>query len=904
MHIFGLRIETISNITFSLLRSLFKLPFQMKIFQSILLLFFVAMMPLSAQILEPVKWTFSTEQLSDTEYNLIFTAAIDDDWNVYSQFTADDGPVPTLLTFENIEGAELKGKASEKGHKKEGMDKLFGVNVIKFLGDKDFVMTQKVKVSDIMKPISGYLTFMTCNNKTCLPPTDVDFTFNLKDEYGGIGGSQSGSSTAGSSSELDQKSNRKITANSSSSGINVKSDPTKIAEVTFANDESDDDIAEETMEELESPSGILKPVKWEMSKRQLSDDEYELIFSGIIDDGWAVYSLYMEEGGPIPTTINYENAEGVEFIGDAVESGNKKEGYDPMWKDEVENVIKFKSGANYTISQKVKILDPSKPLTGYLNFMTCDDKRCLNPTDVDFDFGFGNLTGDLAQMNIGADGKVDQSRATIVETFEDPLSDCGIDDTKDDSSLIWLLIAGMLGGFAALLTPCVFPMIPITVSFFTKDTKRSGFMNGLIYGVSIIVIYVILGFIITVTLGPEALQALSTNWIANTIFFLIFIFFAGSFFGYYELTLPSSWSTKSDQMADKGGLLGIFFMAATLALVSFSCTGPIVGSALVAAAEGGYVGPMVVMFGFSFALALPFGLFAAFPAWLNSLPKSGGWMNSVKVVLGFLELGFAFKFLSTADLTQHWGILKYETFMFILITVCILIAAYLFGFIKFPHDSPIKKLSLPRKALATSFVALAIYLGFGFSINKDTGIYNSLWLTSGFSPPVMYNMFLDKGEVDPAIKERYPSFTKCANNIDCFKDYYEGMAYAKEIGKPAFIDFTGHGCQNCRRTEDNIWVDDKVRSILNDDVVLISLYTDDREPLEEPFISIADDKKKRNVGLKWADFQVVNFAQNSQPLYIMVTPDEEVITHPRGYEDGIKSYQSYLNCGLDYFEKN
>ena len=580
----------------------------MKIFQSILFLVLAAAIPMSAQILEPVKWSFGTEKVSDTEYNLIFTAHIDDEWTVYSQFTSDDGPVPTMLTFENIDGAELQGKASEKGHKKEGMDKLFGVNVIKFLGDEDFVMTQKVSVSDISKPISGYLTFMTCNDKTCLPPTDVDFSFNL-------GGGSAGAGTASADAE---SSNEDSGSSFTISGV---------------------DNEEAESEEQEKPSGILKPVTWNMTKKQLSDDEYELIDTAKIDDGWAVYSLYMEEGGPVPTTITYENAEGAELIGKAIESGNRKEGFDPMWKDDVDNVIKFKSGQDFVITQKVKITDPDKPLTGYLNFMTCDDRRCLNPTDVDFDFGFGKLGGDSAQMNVSADGKIDQSRAPIVETYKDPLSDCGKDDTKDDESVLWLLLAGMLGGFAALLTPCVFPMIPITVSFFTKDTKRSGFMNGLIYGLSIIVIYVVLGLIITVTLGPEALQALSTNWIANTIFFLIFIFFAGSFFGYYELTLPSSWSTKSDQMADKGGLLGIFFMAATLALVSFSCTGPIVGSALVAAAEGGFVGPLVVMFGFSFALALPFGLFAAFPTWLNSLPKSGGWMNSVKVVLGFLELG-------------------------------------------------------------------------------------------------------------------------------------------------------------------------------------------------------------------------------------------------------------------------
>lgn len=843
---------------------------QMKLLQSLLVLLVISTTSLSAQILKPVKWKFSTEKISDTEHNLVFTAAIDDGWTVYSQFTADDGPVPTLITYEFNDGAEIIGKGVETGHKKEGLDKLFDVNVIKYLADEDFVIKQKIKVTDSSKPISGYLTFMTCNDKTCLPPTDIDFSFMIDS---GANAGQGGSNNA--------------TADKSTSSSSL------IA--------SDD----------QKPAKLLQPVKWDISKKKLSDDEYELIYKASIDKGWAVYSVYQEEGGPIPTTINFENAEGVELIEKAVEVGNKKEGYDKMWKDDVDKVIKFKSGEDYIITQKVKITDPSKPFTGYLNFMTCDDTRCLNPTDIDFDFGFGTSENDVANSNmpnseiagmkITSDGKVDQRIASIVETYESPLSDCGKTEGDKDSGLLWLLVAGMLGGFAALLTPCVFPMIPITVSFFTKDTKRKGWMNGLIYGASIIVIYVVLGLIITITLGPEALQALSTNWIANTAFFLIFLFFAGSFFGYYELTLPSSWSTKSDQMADKGGLIGIFFMAATLALVSFSCTGPIVGSALVAAAKGGFVGPLVVMFGFSFALALPFGLFAAFPAWLNSLPRSGGWMNSVKVVLGFLEVGFAFKFLSTADLTQHWGILKYETFMFILVTVCLLIAAYLFGFISFPHDSPIKKLSVPRKALAGAFTALAIYLGFGFSVNEDTGIYNSLWLTSGFSPPVMYNMFLDKGEVDPEIKKRFPSFTKCANNIDCFKDYYEGLAYAKEVNKPVFLDFTGHGCQNCRRTEDNIWVDDKVRKTLNDDVVLVSLYTDDKEKLEEKLVSVRENTRLRNVGLKWADFQVVNFAQNSQPLYIMMTNDEKVITHPRGYEGGIKGYQDYLDCGLDYY---
>ncbi|MEE9440124.1 MAG: cytochrome c biogenesis protein CcdA [Saprospiraceae bacterium] len=886
----------------------------MKFIQAILLFILISLSTQSfAQILNPVKWTMDNKQIAGNEYELKFTAKIEKGWTVYSQFTADDGPVPTELVFENIEGAKLIGKATEQGHKKEGLDKLFDVNVIKFLADEDFVMTQKIKIKDYSKPITGYLTFMTCNNKTCLPPTDVDFSFNIKKNLTSssvptnIGGSDNTNTKKSGSAHSNQQPNNKTTSTDNIKVVTVPtkspsktSIPTKIASVKKAQPTS-------TINNVDKKK-ILKPVTWNITKTKMSDNEYMLTYTANIADGWGVYSIYMDEGGPVPTTITYEKMDGIELVGKATEKGHKKEGKDPLF-DEVESVIKFLDDKDYIIEQTIKVKDGSKPVSGYLNYMTCNDKGCLPPTDVDFSFDFSGIGSTASTLpddiisKAGSNGKFDQSRPTIKATVGNPLSNCGSALTKTDSSLLWLLVAGLLGGFAALMTPCVFPMIPITVSFFTKDTKRKGWVNGVIYGISIIVIYVILGLLITVFMGPETLQALATNWIANTIFFIIFIVFAFSFFGFYEITLPSSWSTKSDRMADKGGLIGIFFMAATLALVSFSCTGPIVGSALVAAAKGGIAGPLVVMLGFSTALALPFGLFAAFPAWLNSLPKSGGWMNSVKVVLGFLEVGFAFKFLSTADLTQHWGILKYETFMLIFILVFLAIAAYLFGFIKFPHDSPIKKLSLVRKTLATGFLALAVYLGFGFTINKDTGIYNSLWLTSGFSPPVMYNMFLDKSDVDPKLKKKYPSLTKCANNIDCFKDYYEGMAYAKEIGKPAFLDFTGHGCQNCRRTEDNIWVNDKIRQMLNDDVVLISLYTDDREKLKTAYTSLLDGKKKRTVGAQWADFEVTNFAQNSQPLYIMMTPDEKVITNPRGYEENVKSYKEYLDCGLKFFNE-
>ena len=814
-----------------------------------------------SQLKNPVKWKIEIESAEDGMYNIVYKATAEYGWTIYSQHTSDDGPVPTEIVYEDFAGISLEGDNIESGHKKEGPDPLFeNVNVVKYLSDEAFVIKQKISVKDASIPVIGYLTYMTCDNKQCLPPTDVEFNLELP--------------AVNSNDEADSK-------------------PMSI---TMGGDYVDD---------TDQSSGILNPVTWKWTKEKKSETQYKLVYTAAIQEGWTVYSQFTSDDGPVPTEVSYENAEGITLDGKSIESGHKKEGPDPLF-DNV-NVVKYLADQPLTITQNITLTDKTKPISGYLTYMACDATKCLPPTDVEFSF---SMDGSSTRTNnteaaLSSEDKVDQSRPQLRATYNAPVSDCGAGGSSDSDSksFIWLFFAGMLGGFAALMTPCVFPMIPITVSFFTKDTKRSGLMNGLIYGLSIIVIYVALGLLITIFAGPEALNALSTNWIANMAFFVIFIVFAFSFFGYYELTLPSSWTTKTDSMADKGGLLGIFFMAATLSLVSFSCTGPIVGSALVAAANGGYVGPLVVMLGFSLALALPFGLFAAFPSWLNSLPRSGGWMNSVKVVLGFLEVGFAFKFLSTADLTQHWGILPYEVFMGIMIAVAVAIALYLFGFIKFPHDSKIKKLSNTRKILGATFAVLAIYLCTGFTVNKDTGIYNSLWLTSGFSPPVNYNLLLEKGKADETIKAKYPSFTKCANNIDCFKNYFEGLEYAKEVNKPVFVDFTGHGCQNCRRVEDQYWVNDNVRRILNDEVVLVSLYVDDREALEKPFISAYDDKKKRNVGNQWADFQVVNFERNSQPWYTLITTEEQVVTQPQGFDyfnsrNGAETYTEYLECGL------
>ena len=679
---------------------------------------------------------------------------------------------------------------------------------------------------------------------------------------------------------------------------------------------------------------ILTPVKWKFDVEKINDTEFKLKYTATIDKGWTVYSQFTSEDGPVPTSINYEEMSGIELVGKASEKGAKKEGMDAYFGV---NVVKILADKPFVIEQKIKVKDASKPIKGYVNFMACDHEKCLPPSDVDFSFKLPK-SGTIADakddtsttenaivtpvsndtsMNVGATSdtlintivsnsigaiivgdKIDQKITSLKETFKSPLSTCGgVEEQKE--GLFWTFLFGFIGGLLALLTPCVFPMLPITISFFTKDTKRKGWVNGLIYGASIIVIYLLIGLLITIFVGPEALNRLSTNWIANTLFFVIFIAFAFSFFGFYEITLPSSWSTGSDRMADKGGLIGIFFMAFTLALVSFSCTGPIIGTAIVqAATKGEYLGPFLVMFGFSFALALPFGLFAAFPAWLNTLPKSGSWMNSVKVVLGFLELALALKFLSVADMTNGWGFLKYELFMGLWVLIFAGMTLYLFGFIKFPHDSPIKKLSPVRMSFAVLAGISVIYLASGFRINDKTNVYSSLSLMSGLAPPAHYNFFITPQDVDASIKTKYPSYSKCANNINCFKDYFEGMSYAKEVGKPAMLDFTGHGCVNCRKTEELIWVDERVKKILNDSVVLISLYVDEDKKLSPVYTSMNTDAKLRNVGNKWADFQIVNFEQNSQPLYVMTTNEQKVISKPRPFVEGIAGYLEFLECSL------
>ena len=641
------------------------------------------------------------------------------------------------------------------------------------------------------------------------------------------------------------------------------------------------------------------PVKWSFDAKSIGNEEYELIFTAKIAEGWTTYSQFGEaDGGPVPTVLEFKQEPHYELVGKAAESGGRKEVQDKIFGMKV---IKFYHDAVFT--QKIKVKDASKPITGFVTFMVCNDRVCLPPKDADFSFSLPSATpkpnpttGATAaenKPNGAQQGVFDSKRNIDSKKF---VRDCGGDSNETSDSLLWVFVLGFLGGLLALLTPCVFPMIPLTVSYFTKNStdKAAGIRNAVIYGVSIIVIYVTIGIVLTSIFGPTVLNEMSTDMYFNIAFFIIFVIFAFSFFGYYEITLPSSWTTKSDQAADKGGLLGIFFMAFTLSLVSFSCTGPIIGTLLVQTVQNasgflfGFipVKPLTGMFGFSLALALPFGLFAAFPSWLSSLPKSGSWMTNVKVTLGFLELALALKFFSTADMVRHWELMKYEVFIGLWILIFLLLAAYHFGFIRFPHDNPNQRISTGRRIIGVLSLLFVVYLGSGFN-------YKPLTLLSGLAPPVHYSIWGPKG---------------CPHGLDCYHDFDEGVALAKALNKPLFIDFTGYGCVNCRKMEENVWVKPEILTYLKNDYVVVSLYVDDRERL------FPDDKQKylldkhngdriRDKGRKWASFQINNFGVSSQPYYILMHHDgKTLLTRPTAYTPDAGAYKKFLDCGVKAFE--
>jgi len=662
---------------------------------------------------------------------------------------------------------------------------------------------------------------------------------------------------------------------------------------------------------LSQHAQIMRPVSWSFDKKKISDTEYELLFLAKINKGWHIYSQFLEsDQGPVATTFTFENSPRYSRTGKTTESPAPKTEFDSNFEMKV---AYFENRATFT--QRIKITPgPAFSLKGSLNFMTCEEGRCLPPEDVEFSFAMPALKESVKVASDSSLEKITNTEIKLTDTAHVVIPE-KTNQTKvapQEAKLTegpgaWgIFFAGFLGGFLALLTPCVFPMIPLTVSFFTKQSgnRKKGIVNALIYAVSIVVIYVGIGLAVTFSLGPDALNALASNGIMNMAFFIIFMVFAASFLGAFEITLPSAWINRADQRSEKGGLIGIFFMAFTLSLVSFSCTGPIIGTLLVQAAVGGNVlNPALGMMGFSLALALPFGLFAAFPGWLNTLPKSGGWLNSVKVFLGFLELAFGLKFLSNVDLAYHWGILTREVFIALWIVIFLLLGLYLLGKFKLSHDSETKSLSVGRLMISILVFSFVVYL--------IPGMWGApLKIISGFPPPTFYTEGWTLSASNNAMgsgSQGHISGTDpdhCPHNLNCFHDYQLALDYARKVKKPLMVDFTGWSCVNCRKMEDKVWVEPQILKKLRDDYVLVSLYVDDKTelPENEKKVSKTTGKKIKTIGNKWSDLQTERYATNTQPFYVLLDGNEQLLTTPSGYNPDVTAFDDLLQTGIDHYQ--
>ena len=661
---------------------------------------------------------------------------------------------------------------------------------------------------------------------------------------------------------------------------------------------------------------ILTPVKWNIKLEDSESAEKTLIFSAKLDAGWHLYDMNLPEGGPISTSFSFENLKGAKTIGTPVASKEATTVFDEQFQME----LRWFAG-EVSFRQKIEVTDPKHlQVGGYVEYMACNDENCLPPEQEEFAFSAKdiNVEKTLAALAPKEDSvqEVPQDTRIAETTPADETSSATpeyvpekepqvyqsedlwkpvIEELKafgdttisaTDTSWLFIFFAGFAGGLIALLTPCVWPMIPMTVSFFLKRTKdrKKAIRDAITYGLSIIVIYLVLGLLITGIFGASALNDLSTNAIFNIIFFLLLVLFAVSFFGAFELVLPASWTNKLDSKADSTtGIISIFFMSFTLVLVSFSCTGPIIGTLLVQAATmGAAIGPAVGMFGFALALSIPFSLFAIFPNLLQSMPKSGGWLNSVKVVLGFLELALALKFLSVADLAYGWRLLDRETFLVLWIVIFALLGFYLLGKLKFSHDSDLKYVSVPRLFMAI--------ISFAFSIYMIPGLWGApLKAISAFAPPLYTQDFsLYDDEVHAA-----------------FDDYEAGMAYAKQHNKPVMIDFSGYGCVNCRKMEASVWTDARVKDILENDYVLITLMVDDKTKLPEP-IRIQENGKTRTlrtIGDKWSYLQRSKFGANAQPFYILLDNEGKPLAPSYAFDEDVSKYIQFLEKGLEEFKK-
>ena len=635
------------------------------------------------------------------------------------------------------------------------------------------------------------------------------------------------------------------------------------------------------------------PITWEASVEKENDSIFNLVFTATLEEGWHLYSQKEADIdiAPIATTFSYNNAEeNFELIGETTEPD-----IEPIYDQVFEaDITYFEDEAVFT--QQIKVQPGSKPgITAEIYFSVCDDEKCLPPETERFNISLedNEITEGFTDLEISEkDKELTEALNINVSGMEEFAP-----EEEEGNNFLSIFLLGFVGGLIALLTPCVFPMIPLTVSFFTKGAKnrQKGLVNAILYGVFIFAIYLLLSlpFHLLDSVNPEILNNISTNVTLNIIFFVIFIIFAFSFFGYYEITLPSSWSNKMDDKASSvGGIVGIFFMALTLALVSFSCTGPILGSLLGGSltSDGGAMQLSMGMGGFGLALALPFALFALFPNWLNSLPKSGGWLNTVKVTLGFIELGLAFKFLSNADLVEHWGLLKREIFLGIWILVGLGLMAYLFGQIRFPHDGPKQRISKARFGAGVITFFFVLYLIPGLT---NTSAAN-LKLLSGFPPPLFYSIY-EKG-------------TEAPLGLEAYKDWDKGLEAAREQNKPIILDFTGWACVNCRKMEEQVWSEPEVFEMLNEEYILISLYVDDRKELpEEAQFNYMKPKGGikpiKTIGDKWATFQTLNFKNNSQPFYVLLDNQVNLLNEPVGYTPKASEYLDWLKEGLTKFQE-
>nr|WP_315138881.1 cytochrome c biogenesis protein CcdA [uncultured Capnocytophaga sp.] len=650
---------------------------------------------------------------------------------------------------------------------------------------------------------------------------------------------------------------------------------------------------------------IHNPVKWKTAVEKINDNEYYLVATASIEAGWKLYGQNIPPNGPVPTSFKYTQTPTFELVGKTEESKPIVK-HDKVFDMEIAYFYK-----QAVFKQRIKLLGELTSIKAEVEFMSCDDSNCLPPDTVDLEFFLsGTATtnqGATPQFTFG--NNTDANNTVPATTVSQTTTKAPATTPISHQGLWTIFFISFLSGFAALLTPCVFPMIPMTVSYFTKQskTKAKGIKNAVIYGISIIVIYVLLGSVVTAIFGADVLNALASNSFFNLIFFLILVVFAISFLGAFEITLPSSWSTKIDAQADRSGFIGIFFMALALAIVSFSCTGPIVGSLLVQAASQGGIAPIMGMFGFSLAIALPFALFAAFPGWLHSLPKSGGWMNTVKVVLGFLELALAFKFLSIADLVWdlHW--LEREVFIAIWIAIFGALSLYLFGKIRLPHDDATDRISVGRLLLGLVSLSFTVYL--------IPGLWGApLSIISGFPPPQYYSESPygvgHKGNTATTVtsSEELPQGAHLFQPYDIvtFNDYQQGLEYAKQVGKPVLLDFTGKSCVNCRKMEDNVWGKPEVLNILKNKVVLISLLVDDKNELPENEVKpskIREGKMIKTIGQKWSEFQALRYHSNSQPLYVLMGHDEQNLVPPVGYTPDVEKFSSWLHSGISAFGK-